>query len=61
MWSEAMIDEQKLLDWLTVETRDAPIRERLIYRRLLSKIENGEFEQGNTFRQPSWIEDDDQW
>lgn len=56
-----MIDEQKLLDWLTREIRDGHGADRLAWRKLLSKIENGGFEQANVVRQPSWMDDDDQW
>lgn len=39
-----MIDEQKLLDWLTREKNGPrPLPVRNAYRQLLSKIENGEF------------------
>ncbi len=58
-----MIDEKKLLDWLTRQVTDPtrPLSRRNEYRRLLSRIENGEFEQGDTLRQPTWMDDDDQW
>lgn len=61
-----MIDEQKLLDWLAREATDGtkPLVHRTAYRRLLSKIENGEFAPAPAMTRPGdvvWSDDDDLW